>query len=462
MSKKNKSLKIKKNQGEMLLLVLTFTTIFLVMISGMLTWVNLQFKLNSRKVSYEQAIQIAEAGINYYRWHLAHDPDDYQDGTGQPGPYVHNYSNSTNDVEGQFSLEIIPPANNTNIVTLVSTGSTSKHPNIQRTIQAQYGIPSFASYSFISNSNIWFGEGENVVGELHSNGGIRMDGTNDSRITSAKDTYICGPEHGCNYEEKPGIWGTGGPQDLWDFPETSIDFNDVTTDLAELEAQAKNTGLYFAKTNKDGYHVVFLADGTFNIYKVNSTIPTWGFDTEWDWRYIDIQSESPLNPFNYEIPDNGIIYLEDNVWVEGIINGRVTLVAARFPDTSKNNKNIYINGDINYLTKDGAHVLGLMAQKDILIPRYSADTLNIDAVLLAQKGHCFRYYYPDNILSAITTYGSIITNAYWTWSWDCGGWTCSGYETSNSVYDPFVKYSPPPSFPNTGEYEFISWEEIPD
>lgn len=453
---------VKKQKGDILLLVLTFMAVFLIMISGILGWVFYQYKLNQYKVAYEKAIQVAEAGVNYYAWHLSHDLDDYQDGTGAPGPYLHNYQDPNGGTIGQFSLEITPPTTSTTIVIIESTGWINEFPTVKRVIKARYGIPSLATYSFISNTNVWFGETEHVIGEMHSNGGIRMDGTNDSRVTSAKETYICGPEHGCNYEEKPGIWGTGGPQDLWDFPVPAIDFNLITTDLANLKTQAQTSGLYFNKTNKSGYHFVFLNDGTFNAYKVTDTWPTWGSNgSTWAWHYIDIKTETPLNPLNYSIPENGIIFAEDDVWVEGTINGRVTVAAARFPDISSTNKSIYLNNNINYLNQDGSFVLGLIAQKDILIPRYSPSVLNLDAVLLAQKGHVFRYYYSNNILSSITSYGSIITNGLWTWSWDCGGWICSGYENTYLKFDPYLTYSPPPYFPTTGEYGFISWEELP-
>ncbi len=32
------------------------------------------------KHNREMAFQIAEAGVNYYRWHLAHNKTDYKDG----------------------------------------------------------------------------------------------------------------------------------------------------------------------------------------------------------------------------------------------------------------------------------------------------------------------------------------------------------------------------------------------
>jgi len=159
--------------------------------------------------------------------------------------------------------------------------------------------------------------------------------------------------------------------------------------------------------------------------------------------------------------------VEDNVWVDGDVKGRVTVVAAQLPDTEKTNKKIIINGDIN--TADSDSVLGLIAQKDILIPLYSPDSLEIKAAMLAQKGHVFRYYYPNwpwepyrtyAIRDYIETYGSIITNTIWTFTWvDSGSNVVSGYRETEMMYDSNLTYNPPPYFPVSGDYDIIFWEE---
>jgi hypothetical protein len=46
---------------------------------------SMQYDFALRSNAYEQSLSIAEAGINYYRWHLAHSPQDYTDGTGGSG-----------------------------------------------------------------------------------------------------------------------------------------------------------------------------------------------------------------------------------------------------------------------------------------------------------------------------------------------------------------------------------------
>ena len=56
-------------------------------------------RVTKRTQSSEQAFNIAEAGLNYYLWHLNHNANDYRDGNTTPaapgdfgyGPYVHDY-----------------------------------------------------------------------------------------------------------------------------------------------------------------------------------------------------------------------------------------------------------------------------------------------------------------------------------------------------------------------------------
>jgi len=40
------------------------------------------------------------------------------------------------------------------------------------------------------------------------------------------------------------------------------------------------------------------------------------------------------------------------------------------------------------------------------------------------------------------------------------GTIISGYDNTNTIYDPNLKFNPPPGFPTEGEYDFIKWEEV--
>jgi hypothetical protein len=183
-------IKKKTNNGSILLLLLFVIFIFSITMFPIINWAVTQSKVIKSNIAGEQALQIAEAGINYYQWHLAHFPTDYQDGTGTTGPYLHNYTDLDNEtVIGQYSLSITAPATGSTIVTIASTGWTSENPQIKRTITAKYGIPSLALYSFLSNDVIWIGSSETVNGQMQSNNGIRFDGVGNAPISSAKSAY---------------------------------------------------------------------------------------------------------------------------------------------------------------------------------------------------------------------------------------------------------------------------------
>ena len=71
--------------------MIIFGVIAVYFVGAIASWAALNIKAARHTFNREQAIQIAEAGIDYYRWHLAHAPADFQDGTSGPGPYVHNF-----------------------------------------------------------------------------------------------------------------------------------------------------------------------------------------------------------------------------------------------------------------------------------------------------------------------------------------------------------------------------------
>lgn len=477
-----------KDKGAIITLVLVFGGIFLLLLSGLLGFILLQHRQSLQKVAWNEALEIAEAGVNYARWHLAHSPSDFT----FSGTY--NYKDPEGKIIGQYQLEITPPSGCDLAVKIKSTGWTSKFPDTKRKIQVKYAKPSLAKYAFLTNSNVWFGPDEELKGPFHSNGGIRMDGQQNSLSTSAKETYICGREHGCSFRkcstpcqwtasgcQCPGIWccpdgwcGEEGECEgqelgLWEFPVSNVDFSSITQDLAALKQAAQASGIYLGASGFYGYHLRFLSNGTLEVYKVKGLKQkVWGYDGEkWVYESNDISAEEFYA--NYALPAGcAPIFVEDNVWVDGDVKGRATVVAARLPDIPGNNAKMIISGNINYI--DANSVLGLIGQKDILIPLYSPDNLEIKAGLLAQKGHVFRYYYPNwrwepyrtyAIRTYIETYGSIITNTIWTFTWvDWRGNVVSGYRETEMSYNPDLTYNPPPYFPVSGEYEICAWEEL--
>lgn len=485
---------VKSQKGMIIPFILMTVSVLIVFSVSLVSWSLTVRKQTVRDVRKSQSLQIAEAGINYYKWHLAHNDSDYRDGNNwccdeDPmktlsecgnlcGPYEHQYKDYDNVIVGQFSLLIIPPETGSTVVSVESIGHAYGIDSLRKKVTSLVGKRSLAEFSFLTDSPIWIGDSESTSGPLHSNGGVRFDGTCNAEVTSAVLTYNCsGTGHGCS-GTKDGIWGVGGPNTYWRYPVSAVDFDLFSVSLANIKENAAESdgtcsgdsgtgrGICFDDSNVNGYLIKFLSDATIDIYKVDSLkSKVWYYNFEkemWVEEAEEIDSTTLLG--NYDMPDNGLIFIEDDVWVEGVINGKVTLASARFPENVNQYTKIRINDNINYISRDGNHNLGLMSQGDILvpryIPRYEPYNLTIDAMLLSQKGHVYHRYYDDRIIkNSIEVYGGVVTNLFWTWSYTDGSNTVDGYINTSTIYNNNLTFSPPPSFPTSENFEVLSWVE---
>ena len=329
-------------RGNALIMIIVASSIMLMVIGALANVAFIQSKVINRDVSYQQAFQIAEAGISRYRWILAHDPDNYVG-------IDEDYYDASGNRLGHYTVTVTPPSPGSTVITLEAVGYSYNLPTLKRGVRVQVGKPSYSEFGFITNSNVWFGDNESINGRLHSNGGIRMDGSVDSLTTSIKATYTCGPEHGCSSESRPGIWGTGSNQHLWDFPVTSvIDYDAITLDLTDMKNEAEDAGTFFGDSGSFGYHVEFVSDGSYNLYQVTQVQnPVWGYDgDDWVQESNSIQTQQLLS--NNAIPSEGILFFDDRIWISGEVNGRVTVAAAHLPETQGQLHNIIIQNDITY------------------------------------------------------------------------------------------------------------------
>ncbi|MFT5179783.1 MAG: hypothetical protein ACI9GH_000639 [Candidatus Paceibacteria bacterium] len=472
-----------KNSGLVLVNSIVFASIAIIMITGIVAWLGSTIETARRVAVSEQAFQIAEAGVDYYRWHLAHDADDYQDGTGVTGPYVHEFTDSDGVRIGEFSLDITPPPIGSTLVVIESTGVVDEWPQYSRTIQTQLAIPSFAKYAFVADSDMRFGEGTEVFGPIHTNGGIRFDGLAHNLVSSSRSDYD-DPDHSGDNEF--GVHTHDSPTDPLppstvpdrfdifeagrQFPVPAVDFDGLLLDLANIKTDAEADGHSFAASGSLGYRIVLKTDDTFDLYRVTSLVnPDWSCTNpgQSGWGSWSIQNDTLIA--NYDNPNNGLIFLEDHVWVEGQIDSaRITIAAGRFPDVPSTRRSITINTNLLYTNYDGQDTISLIAQDNINIGLVSDDTFRIDAALIAQNGRVGRYYYrpnfwwypgctPNHSRNTVTLYGMIGTKNRYGFAYTDG----NGYDTRNIIYDANLLYAPPPNFPLTSEqYETISWEEI--
>jgi len=490
------------------------------------------FEVTGNIVKSQQAFNIAEAGLNYYMWHLNHNSTDYKDGGTTPttpnptlgyGPYTHNYIDTNGVKEGTYTLWINPSGNGSTIVTVRSIGQDNGS-NITRTVQAQIGSPSFASYAVASDSALWFGNTEAADGPVDSNQGVRMDGANDSTISSANTTYV--PSYqlgGDGSTSEAGVWcspSVTSPVNCntrtktdWTYPVPSINFNQVSSSLCTIkevafaansstasldntsnpctQTPATLTSTYLPQRSTSysltrGYLIVLNTNGTYNLYDVNA-------ENDQLTPYTSALTLTLVSS-NVTVPSAGVIFAEDNVWVlsNPTYHGRLTIASGRLNSTdSSTYTNIVIAGPLVYSTKNGSDEVGLIAQNSVIVAPYAppssgAFTYEIDGALLAENGEvwypgtyrtnanrCTRGWTSSN--QQLLFYGSVATRQTWTWNWLDGTSACgdavydstngtnnyiSGIQNTTTEYDYNLEYGPPPSYPLTSGYNILSWREI--
>jgi Tfp pilus assembly protein PilX len=461
------------------------------------------FYVVGNNVRSQQSFNIAEAGINYYLWHLSHNSADFKDGKTTPasqdatlgwGPYVHNYVDDNAKTTGTYTLWIKPAGNGSTIATVRSIGQISGSTST-RTVEAKIGAASFASYGVSSDTMLWFGNNETADGPVFSNQGVRMDGQNTAEVYAANSTYIPSSSLGGDGStSRAGVWcdtsvttpvncNTRSKVD-WIYPTASIDFNQVSSSLCTIkktafladaatsalagqanactQTPATRTAAYIPQRSSTynaakGYLIELNTDGTYNLWNVNAEN-----DTVTTGYTGALTKTSVAN--NITIPASGVIFTEDNVWVRTnpTYHGRVTIAAGRL--ATSNSADIHVADDLVYTTKNGQDAIGLVAENNIILSPYAVSpvtgnfTLEVDAAMLAQSGsvsYPITYAYNGNntrgwVSSSqkLAFYGSVSSRQSWTWSWQSGG------PNDDMVKDPVSGYWIAGFLYNTTQYDY--------
>lgn len=477
----------KVQKGYILPSVLIFIVTAGILAAALLTVIMNNFFVVGNNIQSQQSFNIAEAGINYYLWHLAHNGADYKDGTGAPatpdatlgyGPYVHDYVGSDATKQGTFTLWIEPQGQGSTVVTVRSIGQ-AKDSSIKRTVDAKIGATSFASYGLVSDVEFWFGSNESANGPVFSNQGVHMDGPNSDTVGSANSTYVPTSSYGGNGSTKPGVWCDTAvlspncntrDKSNWLYPQPSVDFNQVSASLCTMKkvafaddsatqslaslsnacsqvpttrtsAYIPRNGTTFSSTK--GYLVELNTSGTYNLYKVNGE----------NDRYTPYTSALSLQSVatNISLPPSGVIFVEDNVWVRTnpTFHGRVTIASGRLASSSQTT-DVNIADDMIYSTKDGSDAIGLVAEGNVIVAPYappSSGSFNfeVDAAALSQSGSVkYPLYYKTSTSrctrgwtstgQTFTFYGSVATRQYWTWNIQLGNYSCGDAAYDSSIH----------------------------
>jgi hypothetical protein len=507
-----------KQNGSALVYGLVIMTAVAIVLTSVIGFVVGQTKYALRTHAKEQAFQIADSGIQFYKWYLAHNTDgrttqQIQDfwTNGNPygvgSPYEVEYKDPSGSAIGKYRLEVTPPELGSTIITVKSTGWAYRYPNDTRVLEVRFRRPSWSEYAVLANNVMRFGSGTEVFGKIHSNKGIRFDGLAHNIVSSTEKSYndtdsdACTVNswsvHTCKNPKDPSPPTTVPVRtDVFEagrkFQVATVDFNGVLGDLGNMKNVAQaGTGKYFSNAGV-GQKITLLANGTLDACTVNSYSvynPTTGAGTNGITNYSGtisgaagsysgtngsacvttgcceyascswIQSSNHnkgkcVSKSNYPIVNNGVIFVEDNIWLSGQINNKkITAVAADLSGGPA--PSVFIQNDLMYSSYTGSDIIGVIGQKNVEVIRDSDTDLRIDAALLAQQGRVGREYYDGRIKSTITVYGAIATNLRYGFAYTNG----TGYQTRNLYYDNNLLYYPPPYFPTGTQYQMDLWEE---
>ncbi len=265
---------------------------------------------NIRYSSYveekEKAFHIAESGIYFYRWYLAHEVEgknqdeinDFWDGDplGLDEDYIKDYLDNNGEKIGETKIDVSLSGGDYNIVEVTSTGYSTNKPDIKRTIKATLRRSIWSDFAVISDGIVCFDKYWTINGKVMGNSGVHFDGVGNNIVVAGVSSYdddnplhtayngkdgvwtswAYDADHGCNYNtEKSSCVFNAGTK----FPAPKKDFTGVTAYMQTIRTEAKkpggttvnnctSTGCYFDNSS-EGRRIILKSSDTFYMCPVD-------------------------------------------------------------------------------------------------------------------------------------------------------------------------------------------------
>jgi hypothetical protein len=460
--------------GYLMVMVLVFAGIFLTIVTSFVIFIVTQSRLIEQKINFEQSGQIAEAGLNYFRWYLAHYPNS------TTTSYTGIYKDPEGGDIGEYTISVASTTFCGVIASrqVTSVGHTYADPGVIRTMSARYARPNVASYAYILNSSVWAGPDRIINGPYHSNGGVRMDGTNNSSVTSGVSTWSCTSTFGCGVTvTRNGVFTTTANANtaLFDFPAAPVDFAGITLDLTDIHNRAQTGGgIVLPPSGGYGYRVIFNSNNTITVRPVTGTTQYWGSTNGSTWAQERHVVSAVGAAQTYTIPSScPVISVQDKIWLEGTIPTKVTISAF----SSSSDPSIVLQNNITYTSATTSGLLAI-AEQDVLIGVDVPNDMTLNGIFIAQNGRYGRNHYcascsdggnsrglPNSLDSYVirnseTLNGTVVSNGRVGTQWTAGGVTVSGFQDRYTSFDRNLVENPPPFIPETSDvYEFNDWRD---
>ncbi len=420
------------DSGMALAVVMLMSAILFMLATTILMLVEYREAQSTSVIGRNQAMHIADAGLNQYIYQLSNNYD-FHETQGTLGP---------TQVEGGTWV-VTPSTTASGTLRLTSVGTLQN--GYTRTITADVYFPGWNKYIVLVDEGPYsIGAGATFYGDIHCNGGISNSGVITGMATAGPlKTCTAGTSFAVNY---PGGYKNN---------QKKVDFAQITTDLNEMKVTAQAAGAYYPLSGALGYDVV-LNGAQATIYKVTKVEerPSGSILTS----TVPLGTLTKVLVGTAAIPSDGVLFFDDDVWVTGNYSAGVTIATS---------KRIWCPGNI-VPTNSGATVTcGLVAQGDILFP-YWYETMPqnqiVQTALLSQNGGVgpddppdikywkATYNYPTSrkwgmkeysytppLKDSVTIKGSRAMKRMLGFS--------SGYEVRNFDKDPVLANNPPPLYP---------------
>jgi hypothetical protein len=218
---------------------------------------------------------------------------------------------------------------------------------------------------------------------------------------------------------------------------------------------------------------VFNANGSFDVYTVTQTTSIKGNNGNGVGTEKSIIAAETLLG-NYTSPAGcGLIFVEDTLWVEGVVDGKKSIVAADVT-TPNVDRSVWLLNNLTYANSDGSDGLMVLAELDNLITLNSPEDMTLMGIFVAQNGRFGRNHYTAGgsnqvppayglytVRDTLIIIGTIVSNGREGTKWTQGNNNfVSGYQYRFNSYDRNLASDPPPYTPFTSsDYRLVDWKE---
>lgn len=423
---------MKRNQGAVLLLALLGLTTVSVLAGAFVQMGVYEQRFSERNQDSVQAFYLSEsaldAGLSWLRGQLV--APQWTDRRVLPGGW-------RSLGRGTYLATIDPddrnPISAIKRFTIEGWGvsGTVANPLAARQTRMVVQTESFAQYAYFTNSEraptgvpVWFVTGDRIEGPTHTNGQFHMYGKPEflGPVSSVAKNYVA--------------WG-GDRQTQPVFKETpkfGVAPKKYPTEFPSSISDAAKSG---GTVLKGDTSVTLLANGTMRV----------------------TNSAQRITNKVMPLPGNGVLYVEGGTLsLQGTLKGQLTVSSSA---------DVRIEGSVTYANDprqdpQSKDVLGIVAGKNVVIPKEAPHDLQIHASIMAIDSSfgVENWWERGNVKGKLTIYGGLIQkNRGPVGRFDpATGRILSGY-MKNYHYDPRLGGLAPPAFPTTGDYKTLVWQE---